>query len=67
MMIIMRNAKTVKGSQSEQLVRDKVVMFVAKSSGKLCFVSDFRQLNKFLERPHHQFLITETLAKMVRG
>ena len=39
-------------------------MFVTKPSGALRIVTDFRQLNKYLERPVHPFLTTEMVTKM---
>ena len=42
-------------------------MFVTKPSGALRLVPDFRQLNKFLERPHHPFLTTGMVTKMLKA
>ena len=42
-------------------------LFVTKGSGALRLVTDFRGLNKYLERPTDSFLTTEVLAKMVRA
>ena len=42
-------------------------LFVTKGSGALRLVTDFRGLNRYLERPTHPFLTTEVLSKMVRA
>ena len=40
--------------------------FVTKPSGALRIVTDFRQLNQYLQRPTHPFMTTETVTRMLR-